>query len=149
MRKWDMPKWEMIQDIIDFSTKNNWISYQQIFELINHQVEGSILDYISLLITDFNKESNPRRKWIIACMIHEYDESANKFFDENRQYIKGSVSDYLLLEESDQHNDGIQASVNSNDELDAALDELDGLLEFDRRCGYNQVEENGDVDESA
>ena len=45
-----------------------------------------------LLIAEFEKETKPRRKWFIACLILDIHESAESFF----QHHKG-------LDESDNH----------------------------------------------
>ena len=39
-----------------------------------------------LLIAEFEKETNLRRKWFIACLIQNIHESANRFFEHHKGF---------------------------------------------------------------
>ena len=123
----------LMLDVIDFCVRIKWISYLQVFQLWNVHNEAVP---ISALSSEFEKENEGRRKWVIAVLIKDYEDSAMNYYKKSSKWIKHSHQD--TFEGSDYHFiepiSKLDITENSPiDELDQALDELTELSEFYQR----------------
>lgn len=110
----------LMLDVIDFSVRKKWISHLQVFQLWNVHNEAVP---ISVLSSEFEKETAGRRKWVIACLIKDYEDSAMSYFNENSKYIKHP-------------NESLDGKDYHFDEELSEQEEWDGLSDF-----YDRFEE--------